>query len=213
MRTSPGRALLPAAAVAFTAPILLLVSTLIAEAVQKQRVAGNFDAIQLWVVQGFAPLGPTGWIAGGATSGHQAGQMLAGYAVLAVVAFALTWLSAASLAPGSWSLPVVVGGWLGATLGAGLGGMVASAIAYRDFALSDGPGQAFFAHGSFLAGAGWGLIFGVLVGVVALLAWMVGRPRPSPTPYAGTVAEAGTDRTAGAGEQDSSRFGEDPRLG
>lgn len=178
MKTSPGRALVPAVGAALAAPVLLVITTLISEGVGERRL-DSFDAAYLWFGQGLAPLGWTGMIIDARVDGDQIAAMLTGLVVLALVVFAVTWLTASSLTPGSWALPVFVGGWLASVVGGGLAGLSAALILHRTVSdiRVEGPSAWYFAHYDFMNGVKWGFFTGFLVGLLALVLWLARRPR------------------------------------
>lgn len=134
-----------------------------------------------WGYLSSAPLGGPGLVADGPR-----GEMLVRFGLglipVVLVVFLATWLSARSVSPGSSALPVLLGGWLGTILGTGLGALTSFQVfvVQADFDRVAPFGVPGLRLDNFQTGLYWGVVAGLLVGLVALLTWVVVRPRVVP---------------------------------
>lgn len=89
-----------------------------------------------------------------------------------VLVFLFTWLGAR----GRSGIGVLFGAWLGTILGVGLGGLAANEVFLRqNDSVASEPGLEFVRVDRIEAGLYWGAAVGLLIGLVALLAWLPTR--------------------------------------
>lgn len=182
------RAWVPATVTTLLAIVLVFGSALLWEILDDQGVDALRDpesVLGAFVYGPLAPLGSPG-IVGDADFGDSIVQLLGGLVPVVVVVFLFTWVAARS---GS-ALSTLFGAWLGAVLGTGLGALVSFEIFLRRNDLTEG----FFGlqQARFIRldnGLYWGAAAGLLLGLVAMLALAVSRPRaegevaePTPAP-------------------------------
>lgn len=187
-----GRAWVPALVTTLLVAVLLFGCGLLREFLDDQDIARLRDpegALGAYLYYPMAPLSAPG-IIGDASFGDSMAQLGGGLVLVVILVFLFTWISARAARAGS-SFTVLLGAWLGTALGVGLG----SVASFQVFVWQNDIDTGFLAAHSLRvdrlgAGLYWGAVAGLLAGVVALLSWVIARPRadePSPhvTPDAG----------------------------
>jgi hypothetical protein len=176
-----GRAWVPAIVTTLLAVVLLAGSGLLWEILDDQDVAGLRDPDSLvgtFVYAQMAPLGGPG-IVGDREFADSIAQLGGGLVPVVVVVFLFTWLAAR----GGSSFGVLMGAWLGTVLGAGLGALVAFQVFVWQNDV-DVPGVHQIRADRIDTGLYWGAVAGLLLGLVAMLARVVSRPRAEEPPPA-----------------------------
>jgi hypothetical protein len=168
-----GRAWIPATVATLLVVALAFGGGLIWETLQDQDVdalANPNSVVGSFVLTPLAPIGGPG-IIGDADTADSLIQLGGGLVPVVVLVFLFTWIGARAARAGS-SVPVLFGSWLGTVLGAGLGAVTSFEIFLRRNDLTnalDGLQQARVSHIN--AGLYWGAALGLVVALVALLAW------------------------------------------
>jgi hypothetical protein len=172
----PARAWIPATVTTLLTVLLLLACGLLRELLEEQDISALDDpesALNVFVYGPMAPLGVSG-IIGDEPFGDSITRLGGGLVPVVVLVFLFTWLAARA---GS-SFTVLLGAWLGTVLGTGLGALVSYQIFVEQSDLpGDFPGMQAQRAASLDHGLYWGAIAGLLIGLVALLIWLMVRPR------------------------------------
>lgn len=191
----PTRAWIPATVTTMLTMLLLFGCGLLREILDDQDIAKLRDPenpISTYLYGPMAPVGGPG-IVGERPFGEVISEFGAGLVPVVVLVFLFTWLSARAARSGS-SFTVLLGAWLGTVLGVGLGGLASYQVFLWNVDLPEGAG---FLHLERLRrlehGLYWGATGGLLIALVALLIWLIARPRadksspePSPEPVTET---------------------------
>jgi hypothetical protein len=180
-----GRAWVPATVTTLLVVVLLFASGLVREILEDRRVAGLYDPDSVVAAFVYGPLAPTGTpgIVGDFPFRDSIERLGGGLVPVVILVFLFTWLAARAARAGS-AFTVLLGAWLGTVLGVGLGAL-ASVQVYvwqNDFTEDSFSGLQQYRVDRLGAGLYWGAIVGLFVGLVALLAWMVARPRAEEPP-------------------------------
>lgn len=168
-----GRPWVPATVATLLVATLAFGGGLLWEILQDQDVDALTDpdsVVGSFVYAPLAPLGGTG-IVGEGDIENSLIQLGGGLVPVVVLVFLFTWIGARAARAGS-SVPVLFGAWLGTVLGTGLGAAASFEIFLRRNEVAsalDGLQQARVGHVS--SGLYWGAATGLLVALVALLAW------------------------------------------
>jgi len=186
-----GRAWVPALVTTLLAVMVLFGCGLLWEILQDRDVAALQDpdsALGVFVYGPLAPLGGPG-IVGPADFGDHMLYLGSGLVPVVVLVFLFTWLSARAARAGS-SFTVLLGAWLGTMLGTGLGALASYEAFLRDNELPDGSfGLQVQRLSRVEAGLYWGAVGGLLLGIVAMLTWLIVRPRAVEEPPADEFTE------------------------
>ena len=168
-----GRAWVPAIIATLLVVALAFGGGLLWEILQDQDVDALADpnsVVGSFVYTPLAPLGGTG-IVGDADMSDALIQMGGGLVPVVILVFLFTWVGARAARAGS-SLPVLFGAWLGTVLGVGLGAVTSFEVFLRRNDLIDGfAGLQQLRVNRIGSGLYWGAAIGLLIGLVALLAW------------------------------------------
>ena len=179
-----GRAWVPATVTTLLLVLLLAGCGLVREILDDRGVSALSDpesVVGAFVYRPLAPVGGPG-IVGGRDFGDSIAQLGGGLVPVVILVFLFTWLSARAARAGS-SLTVLLGAWLGTALGVGLGALASLQIwAWQNDLTESYPGLQQLRVDRIGGGLYWGAVAGLFVGLVALLAWMVARPRAEEPP-------------------------------
>jgi len=121
-----------------------------------------------------APVGGPGLI-GDRDFGDSIAQLGGGLVPVLVVVFLFTWAAGRAARSGS-AVSVLFGAWLGTILGTGLGGLAALQVfVWQNDSAVSGPGLHQIRFVRIETGLYWGAVAGLLVGLVAMLAFAITR--------------------------------------
>lgn len=176
--TKKGRAWVPATVTTLLTILLLGGCAMLRDILEDRDVEALRDPTSLvgaFVYHPLAPLGGLG-IVGDRDMSDSLAQFGGGLVPVVIVVFLFTWLSARAARAGS-SFPVLLGAWLGAVIGVGLGALAS----YQVFLWQNDVGDDLFpVHQQRVeqleVGAYWGAAAGLVIGLVALLTWLMVRP-------------------------------------
>jgi hypothetical protein len=177
------RAWVPATVTTLLAILLLIGCGLTREILDDQSISHLRDrtnAITVFFYDPMAPLGVPG-IASDVPFGDAIARLGGGLVPVVILVFLFTWLAARS---GS-GFAVLLGAWLGTILGVGLGSLASFQIFLWQNDITDDALGLLQKLGQIQVGLYWGAIGGFVLGLVALLTWLIVRPRadqPSPQP-------------------------------
>lgn len=177
-----GRAWVPAVVGAGFVAVLLFASSLVREVLDDRNVDRFGEGhLHMFVLNAMAPIGRPGIVVDG--PGGDTVDLLLSLAAVALVVLVLTWLVSLAARDLAGAVTVLVGTWLATALGVALGGLVRNALFFWDVDYVV-PAQTRFS--ALVGGLYWGTVAGLLVGLVAMLAWLVTRRRvvedPAPVP-------------------------------
>jgi hypothetical protein len=185
-----GRAWVPAIVTTLFAVLLLFGCGLVREILVDRGVAALRDpdsVLGAFVYNPMAPVGSPG-IVGDGDFADSIAQLGSGLVPVVILVFLFTWLSARAARAGS-SFTVLLGAWLGTVLGVGLGAVVSLQVFLWQNDLTDSyAGLQQLRVSRLGAGLYWGAVAGLLLGLVALLVWLIVRPRaaePEPPRHMG----------------------------
>jgi hypothetical protein len=177
--TNKARAWVPATVTTLVTLLLLFAGGLLREVLEDQDVSALEDpdnALNVFVYSPMAPLGSPG-IVGDAPFGDSITRLGGGLVPVVVLVFLFTWFAARAARAGS-SFTVLLGAWLGTVLGTGVGALVSFQIFVEQSNFPDDfPGLQAQRAGSLDRGLYWGATAGLAIGLVALLIWLMVRPR------------------------------------
>jgi hypothetical protein len=179
----PARAWIPATLTTFLVVVLLFGCGLVLETLRDRDWAPLRDtetALFAFVYGPMAPVGSPG-IVGNAPFGDSMVQVGGGLVPVVILVFLFTWLAARGARAGS-AFTVLIGAWLGTILGVGLGAVTTYQIFLEQNDITDDQlpvHQLRLDHLS--SGFYWGAVVGLPLGLVALLTWLIVRPRAEET--------------------------------
>ena len=185
-----GRAWVPAIVTTLLAVLLLFASGLVREFLEDrdiERLRDPGSVLGAFVYNPMAPVGSPG-IIGNRPFDDSIAQVGGGLVPVVILVFLFTWLSARAARAGS-SFTVLLGAWLGTVLGVAAGALASFQVFLWQNDFPDGflvVQQMRFSRLG--AGLYWGAVAGLLLGLVALLVWLIVRPRagePEPPRHMG----------------------------
>jgi hypothetical protein len=176
-----GRAWVAAIVATIVAVLLLAACGLLREVLEDQDISSLQDPDSVVGTYFYNPMAPVGvpGIVGDADFTDSITQMGGGLVPVVILVFLFTWLAGRAAGAGS-SFTVLLGAWLGTILGTGLGGGAAFQVfVWQSDFDSNAPGLQQFRMDSIQSGLYWGALAGLLVGLVAMLAFAVSRRGPA----------------------------------
>lgn len=173
------RAWIPATVTTLLVVLSLFGSGLLYEILEDRGVDALADpdsAVGAYVYRELAPVGTTGLVGAG-SFGDAIARFGGGLVPVVILVFLFTWLAARAARAGS-AFTVLLGAWLGTVLGVGLGGLAS----FQVFIWQEDLGDSFVglqATRVSRIGTGlyWGAVAGLVIGLIALLTWLIARPR------------------------------------
>jgi hypothetical protein len=186
-----GRAWVPAIVTTLLGVVALFGCGLAREILVDRGVSALTDPDSLVGTYVYRPLAPVGspGIVGDADFAESIAQLGGGLVPVVILVFLFTWLAARAARAGS-AFTVLLGAWLGTVLGVGLGALTAYQVfLWQNDDLADAlVGLEQVRLDRLGSGLYWGAIAGLLLGLVAMLVWLIVRPRaaePEPEPDPG----------------------------
>ncbi len=176
-----GRAWVAAIVATIVAVLLLAACGLLREVLEDQDISSLQDPDSVVGTYFYNPMAPVGvpGIVGDADFSDSITQMGGGLVPVVILVFLFTWLAGRAARAGS-SFTVLLGAWLGTILGTGLGGAAAFQVfVWQSDFPSNAPGLQQIRMDSIQRGLYWGALAGLLVGLVAMLAFAVSRRGPA----------------------------------
>jgi hypothetical protein len=172
-----GRAWVAAIVATIVVVLLLAACGFLREVLEDQDISSLQDPDSVVAVYFYNPMAPVGvpGIVGEADFSDSITQMGGGLVPVVILVFLFTWLAGRAARAGS-SFTVLLGAWLGTILGTGLGGAAAFQVfVWQSDFPSNSPGLQQIRVDSIQSGLYWGALAGLLVGLVAMLAFAVSR--------------------------------------
>lgn len=194
-----GRAWVPAVVSAGLVAVLLFAAALVREFLDDRDIGSSGDLeshVSMFVRGPMSQLPVPGVFSDVPSRWGDLGITL-GVTTLAVLV--ITWLISLAARDLAGAVTVLVGAWLATILGTAIGGLTRTQLLILDFEGRSSQ-AAQMRYSGFVGGLYWGTVVGLLVGLVAMLAWLATRRRvdvePVPAPSYPPGPERSVDESA-----------------